>query len=89
MRPSKSDRLAHGFLGGRTALTGFTDGVKGFPLYLKGMKLWIRRWDGRPVLGGMYFFLYVHVQGVPRGISRLYGPCGGAQASNLSLKLPI
>ena len=24
--------------------------------HVKGMKIWIRRWDGRPVLGGRYSF---------------------------------
>ena len=28
----------------------------GSDVFIKGMKLWIRRWDGRPVLGGLKIF---------------------------------
>lgn len=47
-QPYKTMQLAHGYV---SDITGqFNDEKPG--IYVKGMKIWIRRWDGRPVYGG-------------------------------------
>ena len=48
--PYTSQKLAHGY---ETNVQGkFDDHKPGVDIYVKGMKIWIRRWDGRPVYGG-------------------------------------
>eukprot|EP00794_Sanderia_malayensis_P007491 gene7491-8322_t len=49
MKPRRNRPLAdvNGYQG------TFFDELEGVPRYLKGMKIWIRRWDGRPVYGAI------------------------------------
>ncbi len=69
MEPYKTSPLAHAYVGNYQG--AFSDRLEGVPRYLKGMKIWIRRWDGRPVFGGMfyhdlsYFKRYTIYQAIP------------------------
>ncbi|XP_065058924.1 uncharacterized protein LOC135686582 isoform X2 [Rhopilema esculentum] len=47
----KTERLAHGYI--TNIREKFCDSKEGIPYYIKGMKIWIRRWDGRPVYGAL------------------------------------
>ncbi len=52
MKPARTQPMAHGYVG--NIESSFVDCVEGVPRYVKGMKIWIRRWDGKPVFGGMF-----------------------------------
>lgn len=65
-----SQKLAHGY---ETDIRKtFDDKTSGKEIYVKGMKIWIRRWDGRPVYGGTKVVIFVVFETIlPTPISHL------------------